>query len=113
MVEMRGSHSEALPPAPCQVTLKGDFFKKVNISRISSKSVSLLKTYGSGGGRKVEKAGSTQQPNKKEHPQHNSLPLHRFSKNGTDYGACLSLFCFSKQESIAEMRMIPHRVNSL
>ena len=71
MVEMRGSHSEALPPAPCQVTLKGDFFKKVNISRISSKNESLLKTYGSGGGGKVEKVGSTKQP-KKEHSQQNS-----------------------------------------
>ena len=71
MVEMRGSYSEALPPAPCQVTLKGDLFKKVNLSRISNKSESMLKTYGSGGGRKGENVGSTKQP-KKEHPQQNS-----------------------------------------
>ena len=79
MVEMRGSHSEALPPAPCQVTLKGDLFKKVNLSRISNKCESMLKTYGSGGGRKGENVGSTKQP-KKEHPQQNSSFNPGFSK---------------------------------
>ena len=113
MVEMRGSHSEALPPAPCQVTLKGDLFKKVNLSRISNKCESMLKTYGSGGGRKGENVGSTKQP-KKEHPQQNSSFNTGFSKNGTDYGACLYLsFAFPSKKNIAEMRMIPHLVNSL